>query len=111
MAQDDGATRRNGRGAAMLLRRWTDGRREAPEPLEGDVPRTVAVLTAGWFVLLLVQLPFYGWFADHGHVWWLWSCLTGGLLGLYGLWLVRRRERAIRRRSDTEAAGHHDSDH
>ncbi|RBM17771.1 DUF2530 domain-containing protein [Streptomyces sp. PT12] len=78
--------------------RWGDltgGKREAPEPLEGDVPTTILVGTVVWAVLFVVQIPFYGWFADHGHTWWLWTCLAGAGLGLVGLVYVRRREAAI----------------
>ncbi|WP_101258830.1 DUF2530 domain-containing protein [Streptomyces barkulensis] len=77
--------------------RWTSGEREAPEPLEGNVVATVVGGTVIWFTLFLVQLPFYGWFDDHDRTWWLWTCLTGGVLGLYGIWFVRRREAALRR--------------
>lgn len=78
-----------------LMNKWTDGGLEAPEPLEGNVVRTVTVGTAAWFALFLGQLPFYGWFADSGHAWWLWTCAAGTGLGLLGLWIVRRREAAI----------------
>jgi hypothetical protein len=74
---------------------WTNGTREAPEPLEGDIFRTVLVGTAIWAALFVVQLPFYGWYADRGHDWWIWSCLAGTGLGLFGLWYVRRREAAL----------------
>ncbi|CAM5735112.1 hypothetical protein STENM223S_08616 [Streptomyces tendae] len=50
-----------------------------------------------WFVLFLVQLPFYGWFDDRGRTWWVWTCLAGGGLGLIGIWYVRRRDAAIKR--------------
>ncbi|MDK1472528.1 DUF2530 domain-containing protein [Streptomyces sp. 549] len=83
--------------------RWTSGDREAPEPLEGNIFATVAGLTAAWFVLFLVQLPFYGWYADRGHDWFIWTCLAGAGLGLIGLWYVRARETSIRR--SAEAAG------
>ncbi|MGW0577122.1 DUF2530 domain-containing protein, partial [Streptomyces sp. NPDC002920] len=33
---------------------------EAPEPLEGPVVATITGGTIVWFVLFLVQLPFYG---------------------------------------------------
>lgn len=89
----------------MDLSRWTSGEREAPEPLEGNVVATVVGGTIIWFVLFLVQLPFYGWFADHDRTWWLWTCLTGGLLGLVGIWYVRRRDEAIRRARQQRAAG------
>ena len=55
---------------------------EAPEPLEGPIVPTIMGGTILWFVLFLVQLPFYGWFDDHGHAWWVWTCLAGGGLGL-----------------------------
>ncbi|MFI5568478.1 DUF2530 domain-containing protein [Streptomyces sp. NPDC051740] len=70
---------------------------EAPEPLEGPVVATIVGGTIIWFVLFLVQLPFYGWFDDHGHTWWLWTCLAGGGLGFIGIWYVRRRDAAIKR--------------
>lgn len=78
-----------------LMNKWTDGEREAPEPLEGDVVRTVTIGTVVWFALFLGQLPFYGWFADGGHGWWVWTCAAGTGLGLLGLWIVRRREAAM----------------
>ncbi|WP_410538103.1 DUF2530 domain-containing protein [Streptomyces sp. KL2] len=81
----------------MGLSRWTSGEREAPEPLEGNVVATVVGGTVIWFTLFLVQLPFYRWFDEHGRTWWLWTCLAGGVLGLYGIWFVRRREAALRR--------------
>ncbi|MFI7015640.1 DUF2530 domain-containing protein [Streptomyces sp. NPDC050164] len=78
------------------MAKWTP-RHEAPEPLEGPVVATVTGLTILWFVLFLVQLPFYGWFDDHGYTWWLWTCLAGSGLGLIGIWYVRRRDAAIKR--------------
>ena len=70
---------------------------EAPEPLEGPVVPTIVGGTVIWFVLFLVQLPFYGWFDDHGHTWWVWTRLAGGGLGLIGIWYVRRRDAALKR--------------
>ena len=89
----------------MRLSRWTNGEREAPEPLEGNVVATVVGGTVIWFVLFLVQLPFYGWFADRDRTWWLWTCLAGGLLGLIGIWYVRRREATLRARRAGESSG------
>jgi hypothetical protein len=60
----------------------------------------VAITTGGtivWAVLFLGQLPFYGWYADHGHAWWIWSCAAGAGLGVVGIWYVRRRRDAIER--------------
>ncbi|RCG18193.1 DUF2530 domain-containing protein [Streptomyces reniochalinae] len=77
--------------------KWTNGEREAPEPLEGNVVGTVVAGTLIWLVLFLGQLPFYGWFADGGHTWWVWTCAAGAGLGCVGIWYVRARDKAIRR--------------
>ncbi|MFE9937195.1 DUF2530 domain-containing protein [Streptomyces hirsutus] len=77
---------------------------EAPEPLEGPVVATIVGGTILWFALFLVQLPFYGWFDDRGHTWWLWTCLAGGGLGFIGIWYVRRRDTAIKRIQAAQAA-------
>ncbi|WP_405785594.1 MULTISPECIES: DUF2530 domain-containing protein [unclassified Streptomyces] len=71
--------------------------REAPEALEANDVATVTVGTIIWFALFVVQLPFYGWYSDHGHTWWIWTCLAGAGLGLIGLWYVRARRDAIAR--------------
>ncbi|CAL9503027.1 DUF2530 domain-containing protein [Streptomyces sp. enrichment culture] len=78
------------------MEKWTP-KHEAPEPLEGPVVATIVGGTIVWFVLFLVQLPFYGWFDEHGRTWWLWTCLAGGGLGFIGIWYVRRRDAAIKR--------------
>ncbi|WP_326597447.1 DUF2530 domain-containing protein [Streptomyces sp. NBC_01803] len=85
---------------------WTNGKREAPEPLEGDVGATVLVGTVVWAALFVAQVPFYGWYADHGHDWFIWTCLVGTGLGLFGLWYARRREAALR----AQAARQRDQD-
>ncbi|KNB51523.1 membrane protein [Streptomyces caatingaensis] len=67
----------------------------------------VATITGGtivWFVLFVIQLPFYGTLRDGGHLWWLWTCLAGGGLGLVGVWYVRRRDAAIKRHEAARAA-------
>jgi hypothetical protein len=78
------------------MAKWTPIH-EAPEPLEGPVTATVTGGTILWFVLFLVQLPFYGRLDDDGHLWWLWTCLAGTGLGLIGIWYVRGRDAAIER--------------
>ncbi|WP_369201630.1 DUF2530 domain-containing protein [Streptomyces sp. PU-14G] len=80
-----------------LMDKWTNGEREAPEPLEGNVVATVVTGTLIWLVLFLGQLPFYGWFADGGHAWWVWTCAAGAGLGCVGIWYVRARDKAIKR--------------
>ncbi len=86
-----------------LMDRWTDGKREAPEPLEGPIRGTVIVGIGIWLVLFLAQLPFYDWYRDHGHEWFIWTCAAGAGLGLLGLWYVRVRDRAIQRDAEKEA--------
>ncbi|MFB8016884.1 hypothetical protein ACFC5E_36240, partial [Streptomyces rochei] len=39
----------------------------------GLVPCEPCGGTVLWFVLFLAQLPFYGWFDEHGHTWWVWT--------------------------------------
>ncbi|GAA2644135.1 MULTISPECIES: DUF2530 domain-containing protein [Streptomyces] len=78
------------------MAKWT-AKHEAPEPLEGPVVATVTGGTILWFALFLVQLPFYGWFADQGRLWWVWTCAAGGFLGLIGIWYVRGRDAALAR--------------
>ncbi|HEY5836240.1 DUF2530 domain-containing protein [Streptomyces sp.] len=78
--------------------------REAPEPLEANDVMTVVVGTIVWFALFVVQLPFYGWYSDHGHTWWIWTCAAGGCLGLVGLRYVTARRDAIRRAAASRVA-------
>ncbi len=61
------------------------------EPLDVNGIRTVQVGTALWFVTFVALLPFYGRLREHGHLWWLWTCMAGVALGLFGLEYVRRR--------------------
>ncbi|OEJ26339.1 DUF2530 domain-containing protein [Streptomyces agglomeratus] len=84
------------------MAKWTP-KHEAPEPLEGPVVATIVGGTILWFVLFLVQLPFYGWYDDRGWSWWVWTCLAGAGLGLIGIWYVRGREAAIRRAKAAES--------
>lgn len=85
------------------MEKWTP-RHEAPEPLEGPVVATITGGTILWFVLFLAQLPFYGWYDDHGRLWWLWTCLAGAGLGLIGIWYVRKRDAAIKRDAEARPA-------
>jgi hypothetical protein len=79
------------------MAKWTKPLREAPEPLEANDVATVTIGTIIWAVLFVVQLPFYGWYADRGHEWWIWTCLAGAGLGLVGLKYVRVRRDSLRR--------------
>jgi hypothetical protein len=64
--------------------------RTPPEPVQVDSWRVVAIGTAAWFVGFVVLLPFYDWLGRHDHRIWLWTCLAGWILGLIGLFLVRK---------------------
>lgn len=60
-------------------------------PLDVDGVRTVAVGCALWAIAFLALLPFSGSLQESGRGWWLWTCLTGLALGLFGLEFCRRR--------------------
>ena len=64
------------------------------EPLDVDGVRTVQVGIALWVVGFVAMLPFYGRLQDAGNVWWLWTCMAGFGLGLFGLEYCRRRRKA-----------------
>ncbi|MFB0629380.1 DUF2530 domain-containing protein [Streptomyces sp. AB3(2024)] len=85
------------------MAKWT-AQHEAPEPLEGPVVATITGGTILWFAMFLVQLPFYGWFADQDLLWWVWTCAAGGGLGLIGIWYVRGRDAALKRHAAEQAA-------
>ncbi|MER5312237.1 DUF2530 domain-containing protein [Streptomyces sp. NPDC002773] len=85
------------------MAKWTP-KHEAPEPLEGPVVGTIIGGTILWFVLFLVQVPFYGWFDDRDLTWWVWTCLAGAGLGLIGIWYVRKRDAAIKRHEAARTA-------
>jgi hypothetical protein len=64
------------------------------DPLDVDGVRTVEVGTAIWLIGFIALLPFYGRLEDSGNDWWLWTCLAGFGLGLFGLEYCRRRRKA-----------------
>jgi drug/metabolite transporter (DMT)-like permease len=77
-------------------------RRPAPPPLEANDRLVTALLTAGWAVALLILLAIRGRLPAAEH-WWIWTCVAGVGLGLFGLCYVpmlkRSRERAAQRRA------------
>lgn len=74
-------------------------RRQQPpvEPLQGDDVKVATVGTALWGLAFVALLPFYGRLTDAGRGWWLWTCLAGFGLGLFGVEYCRRRRAALER--------------
>jgi hypothetical protein len=66
-----------------------------------------AVGTAGWAVALVVLLIVRD-SLPAGSRWWVWTCVTGLVMGLFGLWYVpvvkRGRARAAARRAQLSDA-------
>jgi hypothetical protein len=63
-----------------------------PEPLDVDAVSVVTVGTALWGAAAIVLAVFLrGWLERHHDGWWIWTCVSGFLLGLVGLAIVRRR--------------------
>ncbi len=68
--------------------------RPTPEPLDVDAVNVVFAGTVLWAVAGLALLVFgRGWLADHDRTEWLWTCLAGFGLGLFGLEYCRRRRK------------------
>src|SRR5215470_14460854 len=95
-------------------------RREVPPPLEGNDQLIAAIGTAVWAVALIVLVSLGNHLAPSHH-WWIWTCLTGVGLGLFGVLYIprlkrsraraadgRSRARAADRRSAGTADGRHD---
>lgn len=61
------------------------------EPLDVDGVRTVTVGTLLWGVAFLGLLPFWGRLQETGRLWWLWACMAGFGLGLFGIEICRKR--------------------
>jgi Protein of unknown function (DUF2530) len=84
-------------------------RRTPPPPLEGNDRLVTAVITAGWGVALVVVLIVRS-SLPAGERWWVWTCVTGLVLGFFGLWYVphlqrRRAETATQRAARPEQNG------
>jgi H+/Cl- antiporter ClcA len=70
----------------------TGPRRPAPPPLEANDQLVTAVITAAWTVALVVLLILYRQIPGPQH-WWIWTCASGLVMGLFGLWYVPRLKR------------------
>jgi hypothetical protein len=64
-----------------------------PPPLEANDQLVAAVITAGWAVALVVLLVLREQIPPSER-WWIWTCVTGVVMGLFALWYVPRLKRA-----------------
>jgi len=63
------------------------------DPLDVDGVRTIGVIAGLWLVAFVLLLPFYGSLKDNDKTWWLWTCVAGFGLGMFGVEYCRRRRR------------------
>jgi hypothetical protein len=84
------------------------GRPTPPPPLEANDQLVTASITAGWAVALIVLLIVRSSLPGDAR-WWIWTCVTGLAMGLFGLWYVPRlkhgRSRAAARRAAPDQSG------
>ena len=72
--------------------------RPTPEPLDVDAVSVVTVGTLLWGLLGLGLAAFgRGWLERSHDVWWMWTCVSGFVLGVAGIVYVRRRRTALGR--------------
>jgi hypothetical protein len=69
---------------------------EALAPLDVDGVGAITYGTIAWTVALVACLLAREPLASAGRTWWIWVCVAGALLGIPGLWYVRRRRAAYR---------------
>jgi ABC-type nickel/cobalt efflux system permease component RcnA len=78
-----------------------------PPPLEANDQLVTGTVTAGWAVALIVLLIVRGHLPADAR-WWVWTCVAGLVMGLFGLWYVprlkRSRTRAAARRGTAQTA-------
>ena len=82
------------------------GPRTPPPPLEANDQLVTGVVAAGWAVALIVLLIVRDRLPADAR-WWIWTCVAGLAMGLFGLWYVPRlkrgRARAAARRAECQA--------
>jgi hypothetical protein len=82
-------------------------RRPTPPPREADDRLVTASITLCWVIALVVLLSVRSLLPADVR-WWLWTCVTGVVMGLFGLWYVpflkRRRARLAAGRAESRAA-------
>ena len=80
----------------------TGNRRPAPPPLEANDQLVTAIITAAWAIALVIVLVLRTQIPAAGR-WWIWPCVAGLCMGLFGLWYVPRMKRARARRAQRRA--------
>ena len=65
-------------------------------------------ITAGWVAALVVVLIVRS-SLPSGERWWLWTCVTGVVFGLFGLWYVPHLQRSRAATAARRAARRQDS--
>ena len=78
-------------------------RRDPPPPLEANDRLVTVTGIAGWGLALIVLLIVRGSLPADAR-WWIWTCATGLVMGLFGLWYVPRFKRARARAAARRAA-------
>ncbi len=78
--------------------------REAPPPLEGNDRIITAVITAAWLVALVVLLVLGDRLPAPDRSW-IWTCVVGIGLGLFGLAYVPRLKRSRARAAARSPGG------
>ena len=88
----------------MKQTRGQQARPSPPPPLEANDRMVTVVGTAAWAVALVVLLIVRD-SLPAGQRWWIWTCVSGVLMGLFALWYVPRlkrgRARAAARRAQS----------
>jgi H+/Cl- antiporter ClcA len=69
--------------------------RSAGSQSDAVVPVTVG--TVAWAIALIIVFLLRGRLDANGSGWWVWVCVTGFGLGLFGCWWVRRRRAILSR--------------
>jgi ABC-type nickel/cobalt efflux system permease component RcnA len=84
------------------------GPRTPPPPLEANDQLVTGVVAAGWAVALIVLLIVRDRLPADAR-WWIWTCVAGLVMGLFGLWYVPRLKRGRARAAARRAEGQSDS--
>ena len=80
----------------------TGTRPPAPPPLEANDQLVTAIITAAWAIALVIVLVLRTQIPAAGR-WWIWTCVAGLCMGLFGLWYVPRMKRSRARKAQRRA--------